>query len=286
MSNSKENEKNLSDEVNPYSPDLSLPNKGWTVDREEVVQKWIDRAQCYKWLNEQTFERYKKINYCFSIPVIVISTVTGTASFGLDAYVDTEDRYIVQSLIGTMSLGAGIISTLGNFFRYSEKMEKHRIVATQWDKLYRFMETELSLHPMLRKDSKTFIRNCQHDIEKIMENMPKFPEEIIKRFEKQFKHKIDLIKPTSLDHFKIPYSSITVDEALEIIKTNQETNTIFQEKKADETTIFEKNQDKNQTDKIEHPINEFIIHVDKTENKNTDKALEHSLNSFSEDDKV
>jgi hypothetical protein len=77
-----------------------------------------------------------------------------------------------------------------------------------------------------------------------------------------------------------------VDEALEIIKTNQETNTIFQEKKADETTIFEKNQDKNQTDKIEHPINEFIIHVDKTENKNTDKALEHSLNSFSEDDKV
>jgi hypothetical protein len=280
MSISKENEK-ITSEVNPQSPDVILPNKGWTVDREEVVQKWIDRAQCHKWLNEQTFERYKKINYCFSIPVIVISTVTGTASFGLDAYVDTEDRYIVQSIIGTMSLGAGIISTLGNFFRYSEKMEKHRIAASQWDKLYRFMETELSLHPMLRKDSKTFFRNCQHDIEKIMENMSKYPDEIIKLFEKQFKHKIDLIKPTELDHFKIPYSSITVDEALEIIKTNQDTSTFFQEKKAYDSNIFEINQEKNQTDKIENPINEFIIRVDKTENK--DKTVEHSLNSFSEE---
>lgn len=282
----KEQEKNSSDTNSPVSPDLNLPNKGWTVDREEVIQRWIDRAQCHKWLNEQTFERYKKINYCFSIPVIIISTVTGTASFGLDAYVSSADRYIVQSIIGTMSLGAGIITTLGNFFRYSEKMEKHRIAAEQWDKLFRTMETELLLHPMLRKDSKTFFRNCQHDIEKIMENMPKFPDVIIKRFEQKFKHKIDLVKPTTVDHFTIPYSSITVDEALEIIKTNQENNPdIFQEKekKSDENTIFEKNN--TTTEKVDERINDFVIHIDKIEQKNNEKINEHSINSLS-DEKV
>ena len=61
--------------------------KGWTVEQETLLAKWSDYASCYRWLHDRTEKKLSKYNNAITIPVIVLSTVVGTASVGLTGLV-------------------------------------------------------------------------------------------------------------------------------------------------------------------------------------------------------
>ena len=53
----------------------------------------------------------------YTIPVIIISTVTGTANFAQDRFPEDIKQYIVMG-IGTLSIIAGILLQYINFYKY------------------------------------------------------------------------------------------------------------------------------------------------------------------------
>ena len=61
----------------------------------------------------------------FALPVIVISTITGTANFAQGSFPDAWKEFVPLG-IGFFNLSAGLITTVAQFLRVSELLEGHR----------------------------------------------------------------------------------------------------------------------------------------------------------------
>ena len=121
----------------------------WKKEDEILLKQWSDKAQCYQWLHNKGREIYQKKNTWYSIPVIIISTITGTANFAQDRFSDDIKPYVAIT-IGSLSIIAGIISTIYQFLKIAEMNEGHRIATLSWGKFHRTLETELTRHPLDR----------------------------------------------------------------------------------------------------------------------------------------
>ena len=61
-------------------------NVKWTEQHETILIDWADKAMCYSWLHSRAYMFYNVFNMLFTIPVIVISTITGTANFAQEEF--------------------------------------------------------------------------------------------------------------------------------------------------------------------------------------------------------
>ena len=77
------------------------------------------------------------------IPVIIISTLTGTANFALDR-IDESYKNIFVMATGGLNIFAAILTTIGQFLKISELNEAHRVASFSWGKFYRSIKTELA----------------------------------------------------------------------------------------------------------------------------------------------
>ena len=109
----------------------------WTKEQENLLAEWSEKASAYRWLHSRSEKRYRCRNYSFTIPVIILSTLTGTANFAMDSFVPEDKKQIAMATVGSVNIFAGILSTLQNFLRYSELMEGHRIALVAWSKFSR-----------------------------------------------------------------------------------------------------------------------------------------------------
>ncbi len=60
--------------------------KKWTKEHEKLFVEWADKALCYKWLHSKCNIKYNTYNTWFTIPVIIMSTLTGTANFAQEKF--------------------------------------------------------------------------------------------------------------------------------------------------------------------------------------------------------
>jgi len=153
----------------------------WSFENEEILAEWCDIAQCYKWLNIETYKYYKNVNSYLTIPCIVLSTISGTASFGIPS-IPEEYQYIIPFFAGFITIGVGIITTVQQYYRFSELKETHRILSIAWDKIARNIRIELSKEPMERIDARHFIKFTRIEFERLMENSEIIPDFIINKF--------------------------------------------------------------------------------------------------------
>lgn len=172
------------------------PKSKWTHEQENLLAEWAEKAACYRWLHSKSEKKYTSCHYKYSIPIIILSTLTGTANFGIDSIVPPEYLKYAQMGIGGVNLFAGILGTLQNFFRYAELMESHRSVEILWSKFEREISVELALDPKKRKDADTFLALSRSQFDKLIEQSPPIPEQVINMFKSQFKnaniHKPDI----------------------------------------------------------------------------------------------
>ena len=61
-------------------------------------------------------------NMCFSLPVIILSTLTGVANFAQSSF-PIETRPIVSVVIGSLNIIAGLITTIAQFLKVAEKWQ-------------------------------------------------------------------------------------------------------------------------------------------------------------------
>jgi hypothetical protein len=169
---------------------------GWTPEVEQLMAEWADKAACYRWMHEKTERDFNTYNQYFTIPVIILSTLTGTANFGLSSMVpDPEDQKVAQAIIGGVSLITGIVSTVANFLRYAQGSEAHRTAGISWGKFQRLIAIELSLNPDERTDCMHFLKMCRTELDRLIEQSPPIPLDVILAFKKEFLDLVDVRKP-------------------------------------------------------------------------------------------
>jgi hypothetical protein len=142
-----------------------------------------------------------------TIPVIILSTLTGTANFGLTSiFGDNKSAASLATLaIGGVSIIAGIITTLGNFLRYAQGSEAHRVSSISWGKFNRLICVELRLNPNERMDSMSFLKICRIELDRLIEQSPPIPDSVIAAFRNEFGSSTDVKKPdiaAAIEHTK------------------------------------------------------------------------------------
>ena len=157
----------------------------WSIENEMILVEWCDIAQCYKWLNYQSYLKYSVWQAWFTIPVIIMSTITGTASFAQSSFTESQ-KFYVQFGIGSVNILVGILSTISQYLKISQLTESHRISSISWDKYSRNIRIELAKAPEERMDAAHFMKLCRHEFDRLMETSPMIQQSIIDEFKKHF----------------------------------------------------------------------------------------------------
>tara|TARA_A100001015_G_scaffold311080_1_gene413611 strand:+ start:1018 stop:1905 length:888 start_codon:yes stop_codon:yes gene_type:complete len=175
-----------------FNADTSiLEQQEWKSEHETILVDWADKAMCYRWLHAQSHQSYSKTNAWFTIPVIIMSTLTGTANFAQDKFPDNMKTY-AQMAIGAVNIFAGILTTIQQFLKISELNEAHRASSISWDKFYRNIKVELAKSREERIHVSHMLKMCKEEFDRLMETSPSINEEIIKKFNKTFPLKIPM----------------------------------------------------------------------------------------------
>ena len=163
-------------------------NAVWTVEHEKILVEWGDKAMCYRWLHSKAHVMYSKLNTWYTIPVIIISTLTGTANFAQERVPVEYQSYFVM-LVGGFNILAGIITTIQQFLKITQLNEAHRVAGIAWDKFYRNIKIELSKHPNERLHVTQMIKMSKEEFDLLMETSPTIPDKILEQFKTEFKNK-------------------------------------------------------------------------------------------------
>ena len=167
----------------------------WSPQQEQILKTWGEASACYRYMHHHAFLIYKKQNMQFSLPVIVLSTITGTANFAQSS-LPASIRGAAPAMIGGLNLIAGIIATIMQFLKISEMMEGNRVASLQYGKLSRTIRLELTLPIEERScDGSTMIDTCRAEYDKLIEQSPPIPYFVIQAFEKQFPDDNGIFKP-------------------------------------------------------------------------------------------
>ena len=175
----------------------------WSPENEVIMIEWCDVAQCYKWLNSRSHEKYSSLNAWFTIPAIVLSTISGTASFAQSSLPTAYQVYSPMA-IGAINIFIGILTTVQQYLKISELNEAHRVSSISWDKFSRNIRIELAKRPEERMDAGHFLKLCRQEFDRLMETSPIIHDDIIKEFKRKFEGKPGTIEREHFDKLKKP----------------------------------------------------------------------------------
>ena len=169
--------------------------KIWHPQQEKILKSWGEAAACYRYMHYQAYCSYKNLSMKFTIPLIIVSTVTGTANFAQETFPPTVQPY-VPSAIGGLNLITAIATTIMQFLKINELMEGHRVASVQYGKLSRTIRLELTLPLSERiQDGTTMVENCRNEYDRLIEQSPNVPKKTIDDFDREFPDDNQFFKP-------------------------------------------------------------------------------------------
>lgn len=157
----------------------------WCPEHETILSEWADKALCYKWLHTKSYAKYQRLHNLYTVPVIVMSTLTGTANFAQEK-LPSNYQFYAPIVIGCVNIIAGIITTVQQFLHINELNEAHRVSMISWDKFYRRVKNELSRNPRERSAVNEFIVSATEEYDRITETSPIIDKDMIDLFKSTF----------------------------------------------------------------------------------------------------
>jgi hypothetical protein len=206
-------------------------HNGWTAELESLAIEWADHASCYQWMHERSRQLQSNKNLRMKIPAIILSTLTGTASFGLGSLFgdNSASKTTAQMVIGSVSIIVGVIGTLDTFFQYAQSCEMHNTAAVNWGNFQRNIEFQMKLHPNERIDSMPFLKMMQNEMNRLIEQSPALLTCVLKEFQTKFEKNTDLKKPAVVNGLE--HTIAHIDRESRFIKVAEEVVQVIQRKK-------------------------------------------------------
>ena len=158
----------------------------WSQPLEELVASEGEKCRGLAWINSRAENYYAKRANAIAIPVIVLSTLAGTASVGSSSLFGGETQ-ISSVVIGLVSIGVGILNTISSYFSWARKAEAHRIAYLQYSKLFSIIRVEMSLPRSERQEAEQLLKQIRDGMERLAETTPSPPPSILEEFNRHFK---------------------------------------------------------------------------------------------------
>ena len=158
--------------------------KIWNDSEVQLLKKWGEVASSYRLLHDRAFRIFQLKSYGLTIPVIILSTISGTASFSISSFPQDLQLY-VPMVIGGVNIFVGILQTITQFLRVNELTESHRVASITYGKFARNITTELSLPPNNRSyNGIDFVQMCRTEMDRLIEQSPIIPMKLLNIFDK------------------------------------------------------------------------------------------------------
>ena len=193
----------------------------WTDTLEDYFAKIGEKAQGYSLLHKQAEAVYSYRTTLIDLPVIILSTVCGTLSIGGGNIFPPQWTEAANQIVGTLSIGIGVLNTVGTYFAWSKRAESHRVSSLQYARMSRFLRVELSLPREERMNCAELLKMTRTDWERLTEIAPMIPDGLISSFRQMYK-KRSVSKPDEIhgiEPIRIFNSNIK-NSVKNIIKTN------------------------------------------------------------------
>ena len=78
----------------------------------DLLARWFEICNNYSHLHHLSFEYYRRVNYLMMLPIMMITTFSGSFNLVLSFY---PTLLYIQILLGILGLIAGMVSSMYNF---------------------------------------------------------------------------------------------------------------------------------------------------------------------------
>ena len=149
----------------------------WTPKVEKLLQDWHRRVYAAQTAYYEEAERFRRRNYQLGIPVVIISSLVGTAVFA-----DVQTKW----LVGSVSILAAVLASLQTFLKFGENATLHGAAADWFAAIRRDIEQTLALPPNMRGKPKVCLDNVRQEMNKAGQKSPELSESLWKTIARRF----------------------------------------------------------------------------------------------------
>lgn len=136
---------------------------------ESLLENWYRRMREAQFSHYEAARSFDRMHYLLGVPSVVLSTLIGTSIF---ATLGESINSNLRLLTGLTSVLVAALTALQTFLKFSEKSEKHRLVAARYGSLRREVEQLLTQKESLTKELVTPLREA---IDRLSEESPSIP---------------------------------------------------------------------------------------------------------------
>lgn len=157
----------------------------WSSQLEDIIAGEAEICRGLAWIHQKAEGKLSSRNNLIAIPVIILSTLSGTASIGSDKLFNGSSMASIG--IGLVSILVGILQTLSTYFKFAQKSEAHHIAYLQYSKLFSWVRVELGLPRKERITAQDLLQQLRETMTRLAETTPLPPKDVLDDFNVHFK---------------------------------------------------------------------------------------------------
>lgn len=165
----------------------SSVSSSWNSYQEELLKGISERSNCMRWLHNQCQLHFESLNFYFTIPNVIISTLNGSFTMSLTSlFPEPETQRVATTIIGLISIFSAILITMNQYVKSQQMMESHRSAALAYGKLHRMIMNELAIRRDQRSHALEFLKLVRTEQDRLENSSPSILPSIIRRFNMVF----------------------------------------------------------------------------------------------------
>jgi hypothetical protein len=178
------------DESKSYSETSTEIVASWSIHEETLLKGIAERSNCMRWLHSESNQYFESLNFYFTIPNVIISTLNGSFTMSLTSlFPEPAAQKSATTLIGLISIFSAVLITMNQYVKSQQMMEAHRAAGLSYGKLYRVIMNELALRRDQRSNGLDFLKIVRVEIDRLENTAPSILPFIIRKFSVQFADK-------------------------------------------------------------------------------------------------
>lgn len=150
----------------------------WTKEKEDMLKSYAEESECLFITYTKDYKKYRTRGHAFTIPAIIISTVTGLLSFDKGFNSSENGSFI----IGGFNILVAVMGTIYKVLKYGELESQFNFLSNEHLKLHSEIQAMLFKDPKERDRASEFIRKIESKRLELLNNPPLLTDQTRKFF--------------------------------------------------------------------------------------------------------
>lgn len=151
---------------------------------ETLLKDEAEKAESMSILHQIASLKYNKFSVGINIPIIILSSTIGFLS------VLTVFPPVVDIVLGSVSIGIGILKAIESYFGFTKLSEHHRLTSLAYNKISKYIQIQLSLPRECRINAHDILNLIQSDLQNIKDSEPVIPDDVVIFFNNKYKDEL------------------------------------------------------------------------------------------------